>query len=217
MDMRLVPERFLFRFLLPCRRRDPLWTRQGCALDETYRLFPLAMLEGQQIWADFRAAWSEAGLAFWLQVKGKKQGLWCRQSRPEDSDGVQIWIDTRDVHTVHRAGRFCYRFFFMPMGAGAQLENPVALWMPIERAREYSRPVSPRHLRVVADRRTDGYLLQGFVAAEALSGFDPAEHPRIGLNYAVLDRELGEQTLGPGSPMPYAEDPSLWVSLELVS
>ena len=32
----------------------------------------------------------------------------------------------------------------------------------------------------------------------------------------LLDRELGEQTFGVGSPMPYQEDPSLWATLELV-
>lgn len=213
----LIPERFLFRFLLPCRRRVPLWSRQGCLLDESYRLFPLALLEGQQVWADLRAAWDQEGLAFWLQVRGKRQPLWCRPSRPEDSDALQIWIDTRDVHTVHRAGRFCYRFLFMPAGGGSGLEDPVALWLPIERAREHPRPVPQQSLRVLAEPRPDGYLLQAFVAAEALSGFDPADQPRIGFNYAVLDRELGILTLSAGPPMPYGEDPSLWVSLELLA
>ena len=54
------------------------------------------------------------------------------------------------------------------------------------------------------------------MTAEALTGFDPQEHPRLGFTYAVVDRELGEQTLGVGSPMPYQEDPSLWATLELV-
>ena len=61
----------------------------------------------------------------------------------------------------------------------------------------------------------DGYLLDAFLAAEALTGFDPREHPRLGFNYAVMDRELGEQTFSAGSPMPYQDDPSLWVTLEL--
>ena len=47
-------------------------------------------------------------------------------------------------------------------------------------------------------------------------GFEPAEHPRLGFTYAVIDRELGEQTFSVGRPMPYDEDPSLWATLELV-
>ena len=50
---------------------------------------------------------------------------------------------------------------------------------------------------------------------KAITGFDPQEHPRLGFTYAVIDRELGEQTLTVGSPMPYQEDPSLWATLEL--
>ena len=53
------------------------------------------------------------------------------------------------------------------------------------------------------------------LAAEALTGYDPAEHPQLGFTYAVLDRELGEQTFAVGSPMLYQEDPSLWATLEL--
>ena len=49
-----------------------------------------------------------------------------------------------------------------------------------------------------------------------LTGFDPEEHPRLGFTYAVIDRELGEQTFGVGRPMPYQEDPGLWATLELV-
>ncbi|MCS7303903.1 MAG: hypothetical protein NZ602_02185 [Thermoguttaceae bacterium] len=216
MDTRLIPERFLFRFLLPCRRRRPLWTRQGSQLDESYRIFPLALLEGQRIWADFRMAWDEQGLAFCLLVQGKKQPVWCRAGRPEDSDSLQVWIDTRDVHSVHRAGRFCYRFLFMPAGGGPRLSEPTALWLPIERAREQPRPVASDSLHVLARLKPDGYVLEAFVSAEALSGFDPLEQPRIGFNYAVWDREFGLLTLSPGPPMPYAEDPSLWVSLELM-
>lgn len=47
-------------------------------------------------------------------------------------------------------------------------------------------------------------------------GYEPAEHPRLGFTYAVIDRELGEQTFSIGHPMPYDEDPSLWATLELV-
>ena len=49
-----------------------------------------------------------------------------------------------------------------------------------------------------------------------MMGFEPGEHPRLGFTYAVIDRELGEQTFSVGRPMPYDEDPGLWATLELV-
>ena len=71
-------------------------------------------------------------------------------------------------------------------------------------------------MQVVSRVLKGGYGLEILIAAGALTGFDPQEHPRLGFTYAVIDRELGEQTLGVGSPMPYQEDPSLWATLELV-
>jgi hypothetical protein len=212
----LLPQRFLFRFEVPCRRREPLWTPRGAELPEEYRLISLGELEGRFATADFRAAWSAAGLAFTVRVHGKRQPPWCRGSRPEDSDGVQIWIDTRDVHNVHRAGRFCHSFLFLPAGSGSRLREPVAQWLPINRAREQPRAIRDGQLQVRSTRQADGYTLEALVPADVLTGFDPQEHPRLGFTYAVIDRELGQHTFTVGSPMPFEEDPSLWATLELV-
>ncbi|MFH1921921.1 MAG: hypothetical protein ABIP48_18805, partial [Planctomycetota bacterium] len=176
----------------------------------------LAELEGLAAPADVRAAWSELGVAMTVCVRGKKQPPWCRTTRPEESDGLHVWIDTRDVHNVHRASRFCHRVLFMPFGGGRRMDQPVAQWLPIHRARQHPRAIPAESLKVRSEPQDDGYRLDVFLAAEALTGFDPAEHPRLGFTYAVVDRELGEQTLGVGSPMPYQEDPSLWATLELV-
>jgi hypothetical protein len=248
----LLPTRFLFRFSAPCRYKDPLWTKDGAQLDETYRLVGLAELEAEKgispistqhpegrpgklapspfppLWADVRAAWSEAGLVVSADVQGKRQPPWCRASRPEDSDGLQVWIDTRDVHNVHRASRFCHWFVVLagikgispitphgPPGAAHELDlSPLSL--PINRAREQPQPVRKGLLKTRCKHRSDGYNLEVLIPAEALTGFDPAEHPRLGFTYAVIDRELGQQTFGVGSPMPYQEDPSLWATLELL-
>jgi hypothetical protein len=212
----LLPARFLFRFSAPCQYKDPLWTNDGAQLNETHRLIGLAELEERTAWADVWAAWSEAGLAIRVCVRGKQQPPWCRAGRPEDSDSLQVWIDTRDVHNVHRAGRFCHRFIFLPGGAGRHLEQPVAEQAPINRSREQPQPIAAGTLKARCKIHADGYVLEALIPAEALTGFDPAEHPRLGFTYAVIDRELGQQTFGVGHPMPYQEDPSLWATLELV-
>jgi hypothetical protein len=211
----LLPARFLFRFSLPCLRRNPLWPTTRAGLEDKYRLANLAELEGRAAWADVRAAWSEAGLVMAVQVEAKRQPVWCRATRPEDSDGFHVWIDTRDVHSVHRAGRFCHRFIFLPTGGGRQLDEPLAALLPINRAREQPRPVHPERIQIRSQTCAGGYMLAAFLPAEVLTGFDPQEHPQLGFAYGVLDRELGEQTLTVGSPMLYQEDPSLWATLEL--
>lgn len=212
----LLPQRFLFRFSAPCHYRDPLWKASRTGLDEKHRLVNLAELDDQPTMAEVHAAWSEAGLVFAVSVGGKKQPVWCRASRPEDSDGLQVWIDTRDVHNVHRASRFCHRFIFLPSGGGRKFDEAFGQSLPINRTREPARPVAAGLLQARSQIRPDGYRLECFVPAEAMMGFEPGEHPRLGFTYAVIDRELGEQTFSVGRPMPYDEDPSLWATLELV-
>jgi hypothetical protein len=215
MSEQLLPHRFLFRFAVPCLYREPVWNVRTPGLEEKYRLARIAELEAAAAPADFRAAWSEAGLALAVHVGGKRQPSWCRDTRVEDSDGLRVWLDTRDVHNVHRAGRFCHGFVFLPGGGGSRLADPVALWMPINRAREQPHAIRAGLLQVRAQRRPDGYALEAFIPAEALTGFEPQEHPRLGFNYAIVDRELGLQTFSVGHPLPYDEDPSLWATLEL--
>lgn len=212
----LLPPSFLFRYSAPCRFKSPLWSEKGAGLDESYCLPNLAELDGRPTFAEIRVAWSEQGLAFAAKIKGKRQAPWCRESRPDDSDGVRIWIDTRDTHNIHRASRFCHQFAFLPAGAGRALDEPVGEQLLINRAKENAKPVRPGVLAARREKRTDGYVLDGFIPAAALTGFDPEEHPRLGFMYAVVDRELGEQAFSGGSEFPYREDPSLWSTLELL-
>ena len=147
---------------------------------------------------------------------------------PEQSDGLHLWIDTRDVHNVHRASRFCHRFAFLPIQKEEERSKARSAKrsagafpafccpLPINRAKEQPRPAAAESLQARCKIRRDGYTLEVLIPAEALTGFDPAEHPRLGFTYAVIDRELGEQTFSVGAPMPYQEDPSLWATLDLV-
>lgn len=211
----LLASNFLFRFSVPCRYKAGAGKSAVLALGDDYRLPHFAALDGHPRFADLRLAWSESGLNLSLKVAGKKQPPWCRDTRIEDSDGLQLWIDTRDTHNVHRAGRFCHRFSFMPSGAGRRLDEPIGGLLAINRARESPRPIDDSFLNVVGRRLTDGYALDAAISAKAMTGFDPAEHPRLGFFYAVIDRELGWQTFSLSREFPIDEDPSLWGTLEL--
>ena len=115
MSQPLLPTRFLFRFgAVPLPPRSAR-SRRSCRSSAD----GLGELEGQKSMADVRAAWSEAGLAFSVRVEGKRHPNWCREGELEDSDALQVWIDTRDTHNIHRASRFCHRFVFCRPAAGA--------------------------------------------------------------------------------------------------
>jgi hypothetical protein len=216
MSESLLAPTFLFRFSVPCHRADPLWGPKGISLGDAYKLPSFGELENRPLFADVRAAWNEAGLTFTVRVSGKKQSLWCRESRVEDSDGLHVWIDTRDTHNIHRASRFCHRFALLPSGSGKDRSRPVAKLLTINRARANPKSIDARLLKVRSEKRIDGYRLQAHIPAETLTGFDPQEHDRLGFTHAVVDRELGWQTFSVGQEFPFDEDPSLWGTLQLV-
>ena len=217
----LLSPRFLFRFELPVNRCDGSWSKQGIELGSEFRLPDLAQLDDEFVdrvrqFADVRMAWSPKGLFWTVSVENKRKSLWCRESRVDQSDGLQVWVDTRATHNVHRATRYCHRFGFLPAGAGRDWKQPHADQLLINRARENARPIRPSQLQVASQVSADAYRLSAFAPAEALGGFDPQEQPRIGFNYLVLDMELGGQTFSQGGEMPYDEDPSCWATLLLV-
>jgi hypothetical protein len=216
----LLAPRFLFRFSVPLRRKQPIWGPTGVELDESYRLPDLATLDAgtanhERSFADVRMAWDAAGVAITLSVSGKKQPVWCRESRLEDSDGLVVWIDTRATHNIHRASKFCHSFVFLPAGGGRNSTEPLADQMLINRARENARPVRPRELQAASKLHKEGYDLAAFVPAVALGGYDPSNHRALGFTYAVIDRELGLSTFATGPAFPFGEDPSCWATLEL--
>jgi hypothetical protein len=212
----LLPTRFLFRFAADLSYLGGLGDAAPAELPAEYRLPALGELEGEKTFADMRAAWSEKGLAFSVRVEGKRQPSWCRETKLEDSDGLQLWIDTRATHNIHRASRFCHRFIFLPSGGGRSYGEPVCDQLLVERARENANPVRPGQLRVTSEKRVDGYVMSVFIPAAALSGFNPVDHPKLGFTYFLFDRELGQQYFSVTSEFPFASDPSLWGTLELV-
>ncbi|HTQ37700.1 MAG TPA: hypothetical protein VMJ32_01660 [Pirellulales bacterium] len=217
MPHQLLPPSFLFRLAVPCRQAAKLWTPKGVTLEDEYLLPNFAELDDAPQRVQVRAAWSEQGLAFSVAVQGKKQPPWCRESRIDDSDGVYLWIDTRDTHNIHRASRFCHQFVFLPTGGGYQQAQPIAELIAINRSRENPKPLVRDSLGAVCHKLNDGYRLDIAIPAAALTGFDPAEHPKLGFHWAVIDREIGEHTFCCPPTLPYKEDPSTWGTLELVT
>jgi hypothetical protein len=215
----LLAPRYLFRFAVPVARHMPIWKPAGVALDESYRLLNLAELDRgsdnqERQFADVRMAWAPEGVLFNVHVEGKNQPPWCRDSRLDESDGLQVWIDTRATLNIHRASKYCHRYGFMPTG-GRQSE-PIADQLLINRARENARPIRPRELQVVSKISKSGYSMAAYIPTVALGGYDPQQHRQLGFTYAILDRELGRQTFSTGSGFPFEEDPTCWAAVDLV-
>ncbi len=217
--MTLIPHRFLLRVAYPCRfaRKIPLDDDDTLLdLSEEYRIDNFARMDGQTNFADVRLAWNETGIGLQVEVKGKDAPPQGSPDRPRGSDGVTLWLDTRGDRTFHRASRFCHQFHFLPAAGGPERDEPLFLQSKINRALQDAPFADAAEVALRVERIKGGYRLEAFLPAAALNGFDPQEHPRLGFYYAVRDLERGEQTLGVGAEFPFAEDPSLWATLELV-
>src|SRR5438093_3947078 len=217
--MPLLPHRFLFRITYPCRYLKSIPREKGDSLldlPETCRLDNFAGLDDARNFADVRLAWNELGIGLQVEVAGKEQLPQGDATRPRGSDGVTLWLDTRDARASHRASRYCHQFHFLPAAAGTDRDEPAFLQTKLHRALQ-DAPLAPASaVPFRCERVKRGYRIEAFLPAAVLNGFDPDEHPRLGIYYAVRDSEKGEQTMGVGSEFPYAEDPSLWQVLELV-
>jgi hypothetical protein len=217
--MSLVPYTFLFRVAHPCRyAADVPREDQDDLLDlpEDCRLNNFAALDGRRDFADVRLAWNEGGLALQVEVRGKQEAPAGDPARPRQSDGVTLWLDTRDSRTSHRASRYCHQFHFLAAGGGPDRDEPVFVQTKIHRATQDAPPAPAVAVAFHCRHVGGGYRLEAYLGAAALHGFDPEQNPRLGVFYAVHDREQGEQTLGVSGDFPFAEDPSLWSVLELV-
>jgi hypothetical protein len=215
----VVPHRFLVRVChpVPYHKAMPLDDDDHVVqLPEAARLNNFAELDEAKNFADVRLAWNEFGLGVQVTVSGKEQPPQCDADKPRSSDGVTLWIDTRGDRTSHRASRFCHQFHLLPSGGGDDKDEPSFGQSKINRALQDAPLCSAADVPFRAEMLKKGYRVEAFLPAAVLSGFDPEQHPRLGVYYAVRDVELGDQYLAVNQDFPFADDPSLWAAMELV-
>lgn len=217
MSTTLLPQVFWFRLGLACPRVDGIPRSKGRLLDlpESCRLPEMTSLADREPWADVRLAWNPGGLGIAVEVRDKPGRFAFDPNLPDASDGVQLWIDTRDTRDIHRASKFCHRFSAVLVpGPGAKLGVKVSL-KPIHRAQADPPKVKADAVHSRAEKLRKGWRMELFFPAESLHGFDPETNRRLGFNYQVTDPDRGDQFLGVGRDFPIGEDPSLWATLEL--
>jgi hypothetical protein len=176
------------------------------------RLPRLCEIENRDAVGDVYAMCDREGLYFGAFIRAKTSVIGNRRN-PTAADSLILWIDTRDVHNVHRASRFCHEFIAIPRSGP---KGSATAWqVPIRRAREKT-PICPEsQLRTKAKITKTTYGLTLAIPASALNGYDPDEFPRIGFTYIIFDNDHGSQTWSSPIGMPFDTDPSQWGTLEL--
>lgn len=212
----LVPNRLLFRFEFPLHYR-PSPSIDGDLADwsDRYLLPELNRLDGQPVFARIWMGWNESGLFIACRAEGRSAPFRCDPRQFWKGDNLRLCTDMRDTRDIKRGSRHCQQFYFLPAGGGRDGKAPVAGVAKVPRATENAPPV-PNHLVQVAGKRTGQvYTLEGHIPAQALFGFDPEEHRRIGIYTMLEDIELGQQYLTVGDDLNWQIDPSTWATATL--
>jgi hypothetical protein len=179
------------------------------------RLPELMGLAGLKAFADVYAGWNETGLYCAVSVPDKS----AFRVDPRDvtsGDCLELWIDTRDLKEVHRAHRYCHRFYFLPGGGGRDGKRPIGRQASIDGAREQAPPCAEDLIELGLRRLKRSYQLELRLPAAGLNGYQPDEFTRLGFTYLLHEPQRGTQSWSAGTDLPVRSDPSLWGTLELV-
>lgn len=214
----VVPRRAFFRFELPIRyaAQAPLITGDVSKWRREYMLPALCEVDGQAPFADVYLAWNEDHLFAAFDVLDPP-GPQCDTVAWWKLDGLRLCVETRGAGENKRATRYCRFLYFLPVGGGANRKSPVVGVHRMSRAREPAPDMDPSLVKVavrVVPRR--GYSLEAAIPAVCLPGWEPAEHPRIGLFVKVKSVRLGSQNLTVTDDMGWNIDPSTWAAAVLV-
>lgn len=210
--------RALFQFEIPIRylARPPRLDGDASKWPRSHLAPPLVELEGHSPFADVYWGWNEDGFYAAFDVAG-------RTTRPQSDpqhwwkkNGVRLCLDTRDARDIKRATRFCHFFYLLPTGGGRRGDEPVIGLHRMSRAKEPPPPVDVSQARVAAHIGRSGYCIEVALPAPCLHGWDPAEHPRIGVFYKVKDTQFGGQHLTVDDELGWNSDPSTWATGVLV-
>ena len=209
-----MPQRSFFQVACPCLYRTDLPKIDAVLKDwdEAFLLPDLGGIDGQEAFADFYMAWHERGLFFAIDVRGKA-AMSVDAKRPLRGDGVQIWVDTRDVRNAARGSRYCHHFCFWPDANGVVAGGRQ---FRLRRARAQARMSDSGQLKVASKTLSAGYRMEFHIPHDALTGYDPAENNRLGFTYLLKDKDLGRQFWTADEILPVSYDPSLWGTVELV-
>ena len=220
MTSALLPQAFWFRVSASCPKVEgvPRPGSKGAllGLPDACALPSLASLDGRDVWANVRAGWNAEGLGISIHADGLGPGA-LDADRPEGFATVTFWIDTRDTRNVSRATRHCHRFEArLALSPNGKSLSAIVEQRPIARATA-DAPLSSSDLlvsRAVLNKK--GWMLELFLPARALNGYDPETNRRLGFAYQVSDHRREDQFLGVGRDFPIGENPSLWATLELM-
>ena len=219
----LIPVAFYFRFSVPVNYIEGIPKRGKSLLKLPKKcLLPnLSLSENPKPYAEIAVAWNEQGVGmsavFQAAPNAKTEAEFqVDQNTPATSDGLHIWIDTRNTQSIHRASRYCHQFAFLPSVGKNPKSKPSVHSIPISRAKEHPNPIETELLQWKVTQEKTKHRWEAWIPAEVLTGFDAENIQKLGFTYHLKTTLSGSQYLTVNEDFPFASDPSLWTTLELI-
>lgn len=213
-----LPKRALFRFELPIYyvARPPPVDGDVSKWASKYVVPPLVQIEGEEPVADVYWAWNEDGFYAAFDVPNRTSPPRCDAQRWWKGDGVRLCLDTRDARDIKRATRFCHFFYALSLKGGADGKAALVGTHRMSRAKEPPPAIDVSKIKVASLVERTRYGLELAIPAACLHGWDPVEHPRLGVFYKIKDAQLGSQHLSTDDDLGWNVDPSTWATGVLV-
>ena len=212
----LVPRSSMLNFACSIHEMNSAEVNADLSLwSETHLLPQISTEEDAESPARVWMGWNPEGLrtAFHIQKSRAPRVL---PKRPTEGDCIELYVDTRDVRTAHRAGRYCHRFIFAPVGGPGRGQLPFFQHLEIQRATVNPPTVQPDLIDIAAETGDDGYVMDIHIPAAALNGYDVEENKRLGLAWIIHDIDKSTRNWPHPDVLPVGMDPSLWATIELV-
>lgn len=210
------PPLVLFRTVVRCRYREHAPVVDGRLGDWTddYLLPPLQELADSNDFARLWMGWNHTGLYLAVHAP-REQPLVGNRQQPASADALELFLDTRAGQTGHRATQFCYHFWVLPTGGGADRHQPLIWQEHIRRALRRAPLCDERLLQVAAHWDGESYGIELGLPAEALPGMELEAGRRLAVAIIIHDLHNGWQSWGTSWEFPYETDPSTWGLVEL--
>lgn len=144
----------------------------------------------------FHLAWNERGLTVAFEVLDTDIEAAPAQGRWWTRDCVEFWVSTRPVppdQEIYNA--YCHQFFFVPVrmpGSDGQ-SGTFGQWHREGDALTQHRIPHP-DIKYAARILPDRYVVEAFIPAEILHGFDPATSAALAFNLHVRDFQAATDT-----------------------
>ena len=184
------------------------WTRK-------FQSPSLAMLDDEEPFADVYWAWNAEHFFIAFDVPDRRGEPRCDPKQWWKRDGMRLCIDTRDARDNRRGTRFCHFFYFLPTGGGKRGGEPVVGTHRMSRAKDAPPTVDTSQIQIATRTEARGYTLEAAIPAACLHGWDPVEHPRIGVFWKIKDVQFGAQHLSANDDLGWNVDPSTWATAVL--